>query len=135
MTVPATQKFTLNKDKIDLYLDFVINLINYITKYYIDKESLSSEIDIKHHYNFCYNKVIDDFKEEGIDFSKNEELKKYFYKYFYEQLYIIDTFNTDKELPLNSYIKFWKSIFNVGKKSNFSMLAEVYILFEKTFII
>ena len=77
----STKKYIILKDRVELYKDFSLNLLYYIYNYYIDKESLSEDADIYNHYSWCFKKVCDEFLEEGIDFSKNKELKEYFYAY------------------------------------------------------
>ena len=73
-----TKKYIIIKDRVELYKDFAMNLLYYIYNYYIDRESLSDDEDIHNHYIWCFNKVCDEFKQENIDFSNNEELKLYF---------------------------------------------------------
>ena len=74
----TTQKYIVVKDRVEIYKDFAMNLLYYIYNYYIDRESLSADEDIRNHYSWCFGKVCDEFKQEGLDFSKNKELKEYF---------------------------------------------------------
>ena len=81
----ATQKYIIVKDRVEIYKDFTINLLNYIYDYYLDKETLSDDNDIRNHFNWCFNKVCDEFKKENLDFSKNKPLKEYFHQFYYYQ--------------------------------------------------
>lgn len=129
------QKIVLIRDRVDLYKDFAINLIHYIDKYYIDKTSLSTDVDIDHHFSFCYKKVVDEFKRECIDFSGNKELYEYFHSYYYENLYKTDRFDHKDELPLNDYIGLWKNVFSlegVKNKNTIGLLVEIYNIFDKS---
>ena len=126
----TTQKYLIIKDRVEYYKDFTFNLLSYIFEYYLDKETLSLDVDIHNHYKFCYNKVCAEFLKEDVDFTDNEELVTYFYTYYYHQFYKID-----KDMPQSHFIKFWKEIFNVDKQRNKNMLKimiELYTIFDKS---
>lgn len=128
------QKIVILKDRIELYLDFSMNLLYYISEYYLDKASLSSDSDISNHYSWCYNKACNDFKEENIDFSQNSKLKKYFYDYYYAHLYVTDKFDGKEELPLKDYMTFFNTLFEVNKGNSryMNILIELYLIFEES---
>jgi len=129
----STQKFLIIKDRVELYKDFVINLLYYIYNYYIDKESLNAEEDIRNHYNWCFKKVCDEFLEEGIDFTKNDKLREYFYSFYHNQFYLLKLEN--KDISLEYYENFWRNIFNFEKQKNKSLLnilIEIYNIFDET---
>ncbi len=128
----ASQKYIIVKDRVEIYKDVALNLLYYIHHYYIDKESLSADEDIRNHYNWCFKKVCDEFLKEGIDFSKNEVLKKYFYEYYYHQFYNIKN-GVNQDTSLEYYEKFWKNIFEIDKqksKSIINILIEIYNVFD-----
>jgi hypothetical protein len=123
-------KYKLVKDRVEIYRDFTINLINYIFEYYLDKNTLSSNEDIYNHYTFCYNKVCDEFLLEEIDFKKNEELINYFFDYFYYQVYKVDD-----DPNIDYLIKFWNDTFSVDtqrSKGALRALVEIYLIFDKS---
>ncbi|MFW5847587.1 MAG: hypothetical protein ACOCVF_01530 [bacterium] len=117
------------RERVELYKDFTINLINYIYDTYLGNEYINKEDDIRGHFDWCYNKVLDEFLEEEINFHENNDLYYYFYQYFYTQFYEID-----KEKPLENYIEFWENIFNIQKKNKnkrvFDILLELYEIFD-----
>lgn len=124
------QKYMIIKDRVEIYKDFALNLLYYIHHYYLDRESLSSENDIKNHYSWCFNKVCDEFKKESIDFGDNNDLRDYYYSYYYNQLY-----NSDLDIPLATHEKFFENIFNIDKQINknfLNILIEVYIIYDKS---
>src|SRR5208283_5627547 len=110
-----TQKYIIVKDRVEIYKDFATNLLYYIYNFYIDKETLSADEDIQNHYSWCFNKVCNEFKLEGLDFSNNKELKDYYYAYYYHQFYKV---NNNKDCSLEYYEKFWKNIFEIDKQKN-----------------
>ena len=124
-------KYNLIRDRIITYQDFTNNLIEYLYIYYLDKETLSIDKDIRNHFIFCYNKTCDDFLKEEIDFRDNKELIEYFYEYFYHQLY-----TSENEIDIKYFRRFWNSVFNVDKQRNKSILkvlVEIYSVFDQSF--
>jgi hypothetical protein len=128
----STQKYIIVKDRVEIYKDFAMNLLYYIFNYYIDKESLSADEDIRNHYIWCFNKVCDEFKQENIDFSQNKELKEYFYAYYYHQFYKV---NSNQDTSIGYYEKFWKNIFEIDNQKNkniINILIEIYNIYDKS---
>jgi hypothetical protein len=118
----------LNRNRIELYKDFTLNLLYYINNYYLDKESLYTDDDIYNHYIFCFNKTCDDFLKENIDFRDNDELKSYYYSYYYSQFY---TAENQQKLPF--YLEFWDDIFKIDQVKNenyLNILIETYLIFD-----
>jgi hypothetical protein len=130
----TNQKYIIVKDRVEIYKDFALNLLFYIHTYYIDKESLCEDEDIYNHYSWCFKKVCDEFLKEGIDFSKNLELKEYFYRYYYHQFYNIKG-NVNQDTSLEYYEKFWRNIFEIDKQKNkniINILIEIYSIYDKS---
>lgn len=128
----STQKYIIVKDRVEIYKDFAINLLYYIYNFYIDKETLSADEDIKNHYNWCFKKVCDEFKLEGINFDNNNELKEYYYAYYYHQFYKV---KNNQDCSLEYYEKFWKNIFEIDKQKNkniINILIEIYNIYDKS---
>ena len=127
-----TQKYTIVKDRVDIYKDFTINLLRYIDKYYLDGNTLKDDTDIHNHYQFCYRKTCDDFLKEDIDFTENELLQEYFYtSYYYPLVYALG----ESTLDVNDHIKFWSEVFDIDKQDNKSILnifIEIYRIFDKS---
>ena len=120
------------KDRVEIYKDFTFNLLHYIYDFYLDKETLSLDVDIKNHFMFCYNKVCAEFIKEDINFSKNEQLIEYFHAYYYHQFY-----KRDDEVHKTFFVRFWKDIFNIDKQRNkniLKILIELYTIFDKSII-
>jgi hypothetical protein len=126
----TTQKFIIVKDRVEIYRDFALNLLHYIYHYYIDRESLSEDQDIKNHFNWCFKKVCDEFMEEGIDFRNNKELNQYFFSYYYHQFYTIN-----QDVSIKYFEKFWNEIFEIDRLKNkniINILIEIYNIYDKS---
>jgi hypothetical protein len=125
----SVQKYIVVKDRVEIYKDFTINLLNYIIDYYLDNVTLSEDADIRNHYNWCFNKVCDEFKLEGLNFSKNEPLRDYFYQFFYYQFYKRE----NQDMSLVYYEKFWRNIFKIDENKNknvMNTMIELYNIFD-----
>ena len=128
------QKYIIVMDRVELYKDFALNLLYYINEYYIDYQTINTDVDIRNHFNFCYNKVCDEFLLENIDFKKNKELREYFYTYYYHQFYLAQN-NSKQDISLSYFEKFWNGIFEVEKQKNKNMiniLIEAYNIFDRS---
>lgn len=131
----TSQKYIIVKDRVEIYKDFALNLLYYINNYYLDKISLSLDEDIYNHYSWCFNKVCDEFLIEGIDFTKNRELKEYFYAYYYHQFYKLNKDNQNQDTSLEYYERFWRNIFEIDKQKNkniINILIEIYNIYDKS---
>ena len=125
----TTHKYIIVKDRVEIYKEFTINLLNYIYDYYLDRETLKEDIDIRNHFNWCFNKVCDEFKEEGLNFSKNEPLRQYFLEFFYHQFYKRE----NSEISLGYFERFWVNIFTIAGQKNknvMNTMIELYNIFD-----
>ena len=130
--MPKSQQYIIVKDRVEVYRDFALNLLYYINDYYLDRNTLSSDEDIWNHYCFCYRKVCDEFKQENLDFTKNKEVKDYFFKYYYHEFYVA---NDSQDTSLSYFEKFWKGIFEIDKQKNknlINILIDIYHKFDKS---
>jgi len=118
------------KERLELYRDFVVNLICYAHTTYFGREFLKKNEDIKGHFDWAFNKVIAEFKQEGIKFHHTEELREYFFEYFTQQFYNFDTVP-----PIKQYMSFWNDIFNVHPKKQkniMKVLVDLYQIFDNS---
>ena len=128
----TSQKYIVVKDRVEIYKDFALNLLYYIHEYYLDNITLSADQDIWNHFKWCYGKVCDEFQKENLDFTRNKELKHYFYKYYYHQFY---TANQNQDTTLEHFEKFWRTVFDIDKQKNknlLNLLLELYEIYDKS---
>lgn len=118
------------KERLELYRDFIVNLICYAHTTYFGREFLKKDDDIKGHFNWAFNKVLGEFKQEGIIFGNTNELHEYFLEYFTQQFY-----NFEEIPPIKQYISFWNDIFNVHPKKQknvMKVLVDLYQIFDNS---
>jgi hypothetical protein len=121
-------------EKIELYGDFFKSLNYIIMDTYLGDNTSETKIFLSNednlsHFEWCWNKIIENFKRENIIIKSDGEHKDYFQSFF------IDTFYNQKESNLKKSIpKFLNEIFEVGmtySKSDLDLLTELYKLIEK----
>lgn len=127
--------------RIETYRDFVLRLIYYIEKFYLDKKTLYENEDIENHFTFCFDKTCEDFLKEDFDFIDNGELYEYLFGYFIENEYKSDyeqTITTDKNF--NSHREFWITVFTPRQNKNnpnkdfMVILTEIYQIFDLSMV-
>lgn len=122
-------------EKMDLYYDFSFSLYYLILDTYLgdDKNSetqiiLSEEDNLKH-FEWCWNKTIENFQKEGIVFNKKGEHQVYFLSFF------TDIFYNQKESKIKSSIgTFFNDLFNRKEpftKSDLDMISSIYKSLDK----
>ena len=98
---------------------------------YLGDDVINSELIKEEHFNWCWNAVITDFREEGFDFSNNEDLYDWFKTYFLVSFYLEDKKDL-KGIILESFEEAFD--FNADKsQSDMDLLTELYEIFDKSF--
>lgn len=124
-------------ERIELYGDIFKTLNHIITDTYMGEPaggspetriSLTKE-DKDLHFEWCWNKTVENFKKENININPDGDHKDYF-KSFY-----MDTFYNQSEKSVKESIPvFLDEIFDIFKpfsKSDLDMITEMYKLLEK----
>jgi hypothetical protein len=122
-------------EKMDLYYDFSFSLYYLILDTYLgdDKNSetkivLSDEDNLKH-FEWCWNKTIENFQKEEITFNKKGDHYNYFLSFF------TDIFYNQKEDKIKSSIgTFFNDLFDRKKpftKSDLDMISSIYKSLDK----
>lgn len=123
-------------EKLELYSDFSNSLSELIVETYLGEEPSSyetkitlTEEDKEKHFNWCWGKIIDNFKKEGLIF----ELKGEHYDYY--STFFLDVFYNQKEEKVrNSINKFFDDLFDLSKdftKSDLDLITTIYKLLDK----
>ena len=119
-------KYVFSKDKLETYSGFTLSLLDCIIEYHLDYNTLNNVDDIKNHYSWCYNKTCS--KNNDFKFTNNDKLKRYFFDYYYNQLYNV------KNVDINKFKKyqtlFWKNMFTPNVIENIKIIVEIYKIFE-----
>lgn len=124
-------------EKMELFSDFSQSLYELIKMTYLGENSNSNETKIvltkddnKKHFEWCWNKTIDNFKKEGLFFDLTGEHFDYF-KIFFEDIF----YNQKEERIKNSVKTFFDELFDIKKpftKSDLDMIVVLYKLLDKS---
>jgi len=124
-------------EKMELFSDFV-NSLNYLIRdtYLGEDEDVGketkinlSEDDERKHFDWCWNKTIDNFEKENLFFERDGEHYEYFESFFSEIFY------EQKEKKIRDSIeKFFEELFDDEKsytKSDLDMILAIYKNLDK----
>jgi hypothetical protein len=112
----------------ELFYDFVMSLYQVVELTYLGDDVVSSIEDKQGHFNWCFNKVIDDFDRENIEFSPKGQHYDYFWTFFEDAFYYEETRESMENIEV-----FFKNLFNLkGKKtkSELDMYTDLYKILE-----
>ena len=82
----------MNYERIELYGDIFKSLNYIIIDTYMGEETSETKIslsqeDKESHFEWCWNKMIEDFKKENIIIKHGGEHKEYFRSFFFDTFY------------------------------------------------
>lgn len=129
--------FSINNmsyEKIDLYGDISKSLTRIIMDTYLGDDISETKItltdeDNKSHFDWCWSKLVEDFKKENININHNGEHKDYFESFF------MDIYYNQKDKSVKGSIdKFLNEIFDTEitySKSDLDLLTDLYKMMEK----
>lgn len=117
------------KRRLNLYLDFIINITYKIHTTHPGFDCLYDDNDIKNHFNWCYNSICKEFMEQNVDFYKNNKIRETLFEFFYKKLYTIN-----KMEPLSTYLIMWNNVFSDRSPKNVAMMYTLYENFDKAIV-
>ena len=120
----------ISVSKVTLFGDYFHSIYNLIEDTYLGEDVIKSEKEISGHFNWCWNKTIENFKKENILFNKEGTHQDYFYHFFCESFY-----NKKNDEHLEKLKHFLSRLFilhTTKTKSELDMLYEIYILLNES---
>ena len=124
----------MNYERIELYGDIFKSLNHIILDTYMGDETSETKISLSQedkdlHFEWCWNRMVDDFRKENIIIKHGGEHKEYFKSFFSDTFYNQPEKNVKESIP-----NFLFEVFDVEKpfsKSDLDILTELYKLMEK----
>lgn len=116
-----------------LYGDFVQSLLSLIFDTYMG-DDITPESERIRHFQWCWYKNIDNFKEEGIYFAHTKEAYDYFLEFMYEIYYSIPGKDNKPQIPL-TICGLWDKLFSyntIKTRSDVDNFIEVYTILDKS---
>ena len=124
-------------ERVELFCDIVESFISLVVETYLGEDTSETKIkfsedDITNHFNWCWNKTIENFFNENIIIDSEGEHKDYMKGFLNESFY------NQKDENIKKSIKFFvKDLFDLDKtfvKSDLDILTEVYKVFNRSVI-
>jgi len=124
----------MNYEKIELFGDVFKSLNQIVQDTYMGDEISETRIsmtqeDKELHFEWCWKKVVEDFRKENIEINPTGDHKDYFNGFYFDSFYNPTEKNVREAIP-----SFLSDVFDVDKsftKSDLDILTEFYKLLEK----
>lgn len=123
-------------EKLELFSDFSIGLNMLIVETYLGEPNVNNETKITlskedndKHFEWCFNKVVENFSREEIYFNNKGDHYTYFKTFFDEVFY-----NQKEAKVRNSIQDFFRELFDLKKsftKSDLDMIGVIYKTMDK----
>lgn len=120
-------------EKCQLFSDYIQSLLVLVFDTYMGDE-LTDEGERVNHFKWCWDKNNDNFKLEGINFSKNDEAYDYFLEFMSEVFYSVKGKNNKPHIQL-TIRTLWLSLFSYTKiktRSDVDNFIEIYAILDKS---
>lgn len=121
--------YNISREKMELFHDFLVSLYDLIDTTYLGSDVLSDENEIKGHFNWCWNNIIENFNKEKIYFKERGNYYEYFWNFFLEAFYFNKIDN--KEIRIVEYFNKLFDFDYIKTKSELDMLTEIYKLMDQ----
>jgi hypothetical protein len=116
-------------DRCNLYYDFIKTLNKVIHDTYLGSDFISTEREIMEHFEWCFNNVLELFKEEKIKFDSTDKIKDYFFYFYFELFYKDKTKSLEK---LNRLADFSFDYDRLKSRSDIDIMFEIYKMLDKS---
>lgn len=118
--------YNIVREKTELFHDFVISLYDAIDETYLGPDVITTEVEQKQHFEWCWKKVINNFEKESIYFKETGQHYSYMWNFFNEAYYMND--NTQNRIQ-----EYFRRLFQFDYKktrSELDMLTEIYKILD-----
>lgn len=121
--------YDISTEKIILFYDFLDSIHTLMDSTYLGSDVMDDEINQKGHFTWCWDKTINNFKKERINFKERGIHYEYFWTFFMETFYHTQMDGEDTKLK-----EYLFKLFNYKHKKTrpeLGVLTEIYKILEK----
>lgn len=120
-------------ERADVYRDFTLSLNRLIQDSYLG-DDVMDETNQKIHFDWCWNKVCEDFSVLNFYFRDNQELCSYFRNFFWKNFYKIpNKKNSEYPKSIEPVYIYLFDYNHVKKPSDVDKFISVYLAFNLSF--
>jgi len=124
----------ISSERVDLFRDFTLSLTHLINDTYLGDDTITTHEDQVNHFNWCWDKNINNFAKENIYLqSKGEHY--YYYLTYFTDFYYTDDKKTDASF--DKLLNFWDETISMElpkTKSDYDLFAEILNVMGKYFL-
>jgi hypothetical protein len=121
-------------ERVELYGDIFKSIFQLISDTYLGDDGSETKIimsieDKEKHFNWCWNRLLDNFRKENIKIKSEGIHKDYFWEFFKDTYYNQQNESVRKTIP-----QFINELFDLRKaftKSDLDIITELYKALEK----
>ena len=120
---------TISREKTELFHDFLNGVFSLLDETYMGYDVLFEDYDQKKHFEWCWNKTIDNLEKEKIFLKRVGVHYEYFWNFFQITYYTPKSFDEVIKIPI-----YFSELFNyqhIKNKTEFIVFLELYKLLEK----
>jgi hypothetical protein len=110
----------------DLFIDFTITLLTYTYETYLGDDTIISDDDRYNHFNWVWNKTINQYKKEKIKFKYEGYHKDYFWYFLHENFYVA----SEKDKIIIGMKEFFRSVLDITKDKTMSDIDNLKVIYE-----
>jgi len=121
--------YNISREKTELFHDFIISLYDLIENTFLGSDVLQYEEDQTNHFTWCWDKTIDNFNKEKIEFKEKGAHFVYFWNFFNEAYYFNKT--EDNSIRIKEYFDKLFDFNHKKSRSELDMLTEIYKLLDQ----
>lgn len=121
--------YNISREKMELFHDFLVSLYETIENTYLGSDVLSTTEDIKGHFNWCWDNIVENFNKEKIYFKNRSNCHEYFWNFFLEAFYFNKIDN--KKIRIDEYFDRLFDMDFIKNKSEMDVVTEIYRLLDQ----
>jgi hypothetical protein len=121
--------YNITYEKIELYYDFFISLLNLVDETYLGSDVLKNENDIQNHFAWCFNEVINQFEKEKIYFKPQGTHFEYLWLFLYDAYYMNK--NEDRVTQITNFFDNFFDFSHRKTQLDLEMMTDMYKLLDQ----
>jgi hypothetical protein len=122
------RKNNISRERVELFYDFLISLHQIMEQTYLGSDVINTLEETKKHFDWCWNKTIENFKLEKIFFRENVSHHDYVYGFYYEGFYKVKMEGDESKIPEYIYKLFNEKY--IKTPSLMEIFTYFYFLFD-----
>ena len=120
----------IHTEKINLFGDYLKSLHTVVVETYLGMDVIKNDEEINGHFKWCWNKIIDNFIKENVQFKKEGPHYEYFFNFFYESFYANK--HEEQREKIKEFLNHLFTLHSEKTKSELDMLYEMYVLLNES---